>query len=147
MRVYLAAAMTNPARDLGVIQGLVDHLEAHGHEVPTRHVADRAGREDDTVITDGELARRDLAWLSGCNALVAEVSAPSHGVGIEVATAARLGIPALLLYRAGTPVSRLLLGLDGIQAGAYADLTGARSLVSEFLTHLEAATRTAGRGG
>ncbi len=73
--------MTNPSRVLSIIQGLVNHLESRGHEVPTRQVADRAGREGDSRIPYGELARRDLAWLSGCDALVAEVSAPSHGVG------------------------------------------------------------------
>ncbi len=93
--------MTNPSRDLSIIQGLVDHLESRGHEVPTRQVADPAAREGDSRIPNSELARRVLAWLSGCDALVAEVSAPSHGVGIQVATAVRLGTPSLLIYRVG----------------------------------------------
>src|SRR5271157_3987233 len=130
--------MTNTSRDLSAIQCLVEHLESQGHVVPTRHVADQAGREDDAVITDSEVAQRDLAWLGGCDALVAEVSAPSHGVGIEVAAAAGLGIPVLLLYRAGTMVSRLLLGLGGTEAAAYADMADARALLSTFLSRLGA---------
>ena len=147
VRVYLAAAMTNASRDPSAIQALVEHLESQGHEVPTRHVADEAGREDDAAISDGDLARRDLAWLADCHALVAEVSAPSHGVGIEVATAVALGIPVLLLYRAGTMVSRLLLGLAGTEAVAYADIPGANALLLGFLSRVGAAPRVVSRGG
>ncbi|MFI5167526.1 MAG: nucleoside 2-deoxyribosyltransferase [Thermoanaerobaculales bacterium] len=142
MRVYFAAAMTNPLRDLGAIQALVEHLESNGHDVPTRHVADAAGPEDDSVITDTDVARRDLAWLVGCDALVAEVSTPSHGVGIEVATAIARGLPVLLLHRAAARVSRLLLGLPGASVAAYASPADAAAALSTFLAEVEAALAT-----
>ncbi|HUK12535.1 MAG TPA: nucleoside 2-deoxyribosyltransferase [Thermoanaerobaculaceae bacterium] len=145
MRVYLAAAMTNASRDLATIRALVDHLESAGHEVPTRHVADAAGREPESAITHAEVARRDLAWVAGSDALVAEVSTPSHGVGVEVAAASARGVPTLLVHRAGVPVSRLLLGLPGIEVAAYADAAQARASVSRFLARVGAA-RPAARG-
>ena len=119
MRVYLAAAMTNAARDLGAIQAVLECLEEGGHEVPTRHVADPRGRAVEGALSDAEVASRDLAWVAGCDALVAEVSTPSHGVGVEVATALHRGVPVLLLHRRDTTVSRLLLGLPGVEAAAY----------------------------
>jgi hypothetical protein len=131
--------MTNPLRDLGAIQALVKQLESNGHDVPTRHVADAAGPEDGSMITDTDVARRDLAWLAGCDALVAEVSTPSHGVGIELATAIARGLPVLLLHRASARVSRLLLGLPGASAAAYASPADAAAALSTFLAEVEAA--------
>jgi hypothetical protein len=133
MRVYLAAAMTNASRDVAAIGALLEAIESAGHEVPTRHVADPLGREVEGPATDGEIARRDLDWVAGSDTLVAEVSAPSHGVGIEVATALRHGLPVLLLHRRDAQVSRLLLGLTGVEAAAYDGTDDAAEAVRAFL--------------
>ncbi|HVN76718.1 MAG TPA: hypothetical protein VMT19_10410 [Thermoanaerobaculaceae bacterium] len=136
MRVYLAAAMTNAARDVGAIGVLLDAIEASGAEVPTRHVADPLGREVEGLVTDADIARRDLDWVAGCDALVAEVSTPSHGVGVEVSAALRHGLPVLLIHRRGAPVSRLLLGLAGVETASYADAAEAALAVRLFLARL-----------
>jgi hypothetical protein len=133
MRIYLAAAMTNAGRDLDAIRTLLDCLEDDGHEVPTRHVASPLGREAEQDITDGVLARRDLDWVAGCDALIAEVSTPSHGVGVEVATAVACGKPVLLAYRRGLAISRLLLGLPGVEVLAYSGPVDVRDGVRDFL--------------
>lgn len=134
MRVYLAAAMTHAGRNFEDIKMLLDCLEAEGHTVPSRQVADPLGRDVESEITDAEVARRDLNWVAACDALVAEVSTPSHGVGVEVAAALATDKPVLLAYRRGTPVSRLLLGLPGVEAFAYTDAGDVREAVRRFLT-------------
>lgn len=145
MRVYLAAAMTSADRDLPAIAALVAHLERCGHEVPTRHVADPGGRELDAALSDAELARRDLDWLAGCDALVAEVSTPSHGVGIEVMVAVQRLLPVLLLYRRGSRVSRLLLGLPFARAAMYDGSAEAAAAIDAFLARV-AGAGAAGEG-
>ena len=136
MRVYLAAAMTNAARDVAAIRSVLDAIEARGHEVPTRHVADARGRDVEGETSDAEIASRDLAWVAGCDALVAEVSAPSHGVGVEVATALGHLVPVLLLHRRDALVSRLLLGLPGVEAAAYGAPEEAAAAVRSFLARV-----------
>jgi 2'-deoxynucleoside 5'-phosphate N-hydrolase len=133
VRVYLAAAMTNAARDLGAIRALLASIEGEGHEVPTRHVADPRGRNVEGDATDAEVAERDLAWVMGCDALIAEVSTPSHGVGVEVATALQHGVPVLLLHRRDAVVSRLMLGLAGVESAAYSDPGAIAPAVRSFL--------------
>ncbi len=133
MRVYLAAAMTNASRDVDAIATLLAAIESCGHEVPTRHVADPLGREVEGLVTDGDIARRDLEWVVGCDALVAEVSAPSHGVGVEVAVALDHGLPVLLVHRRDVQVSRLLLGLEGIETAVYDGTEEAAQAVRAFL--------------
>jgi 2'-deoxynucleoside 5'-phosphate N-hydrolase len=142
VQIYLAAAMTNPGRDLPTVSAILDYLLALGHEVPTHHVASERGREVDLEISERELARRDLAWIASSDALIAEVSAPSHGVGIEVMAARERGLPVLLLVRDGVRVSRLLLGLDGVEVASYVDVGGARAAVRSF-----AARRLGGSAG
>jgi hypothetical protein len=133
MQIYLAAAMTHTGRDLGAIRMLLECLEADGHAVPSRHVADPLGRNVESEVADVEVARRDLSWVAGCDALVAEVSTPSHGVGVEVATAVAADKPVLLVYRRSTTVSRLLLGLPGVEVFAYTDAQDVPQAVRRFL--------------
>jgi hypothetical protein len=54
MRIYLAAAMTHTGRDLDAIRMLLECLEADGHAVPSRHVADSLGRNVESEVTDVE---------------------------------------------------------------------------------------------
>ncbi len=125
--------MTNPARDLEVLGRILAHLEGGGHEVPTRHIAAADGKQRDKALTDAELARRDLDWIAGCDAVVAEVSTPSHGVGVEVMAALDRRLPVLLLRREGVPVSRLLLGLPGIEVVSYRSADEASAAIDAFL--------------
>lgn len=133
MRVYLAAAMTSEDRDLDAIRALRDHIEDLGHDIPSRHVADPSGRQLDSALSNTELAARDIAWLHGCDALVAEVSTPSHGVGVEVTLASSRHMPILLVHRRGHRVSRLLLGLDGVRSAAYGSEAECAAAVTGFL--------------
>jgi 2'-deoxynucleoside 5'-phosphate N-hydrolase len=136
MRVYLAAAMTNADRDLEVIRALHDEVEARGHAILTPQVAAVDGIQQDAHLTDGDLARRDLALLASSHAVIAEVSTPSHGVGIEVMVATREHIPVLLVHRRGVRVSRLLLGLPGTTCRDYAELHEARAITTAYLESL-----------
>ncbi|MGQ9495629.1 MAG: nucleoside 2-deoxyribosyltransferase [Thermoanaerobaculaceae bacterium] len=133
MRVYLAAAMTSPNRELSTVQSLARALETLGLEVLTKHVAHPMGKERDRNLTDHELAKRDLNWLGQAHCLVAEVSTPSHGVGIEVMAAVQRGLPVLLLAREKNAVSRLLRGLPGVRFSWYRDGDDAVRIMMAFL--------------
>lgn len=136
MRVYLCAAMTSPHRNVADIEALLAAVEAAGHEVPTRHVAAHNARELDRELTDRELADRDLGWLADSDAIIAEVTTPSHGVGVEVAHAVHLGKPVLLLHRHDAVVSRLLTGLPCVHRGTFASPEEAARHVTGFLARI-----------
>jgi nucleoside 2-deoxyribosyltransferase len=61
-------------------------------------------------VSAREVYERDTDWIRTCEALVAEISTPSHGVGYEVAYALSLGKPVLCVYREGQPISKMLTG-------------------------------------
>ncbi|MBA4417087.1 MAG: hypothetical protein C0392_04135 [Syntrophus sp. (in: bacteria)] len=78
---------------------------------------------------------RDMAWLSACDCVVAEVSVPSLGVGYELGRATTLSKPVLCLHRtiSGRPISAMIAGSPGIQAAAYVSIEEAETIMGEFI--------------
>jgi nucleoside 2-deoxyribosyltransferase len=81
-----------------VYQAIVRTLVKDGHEVPTAHFAESGITLVEAVIDPREVYERDTNWIRACDALIAEVSIPSHGVGYEIGFALGLGKPVLTLY-------------------------------------------------
>jgi len=110
MNVYFACSITG-GRDLEpVYLSLVRALLEAGHTVPTAHLAESNVKAYEAVSLPAEIYARDTAWIRGCDALVAEVSTPSHGVGYEIGYALGLDKPVLCLHQAGRPVSKMITG-------------------------------------
>jgi nucleoside 2-deoxyribosyltransferase len=116
MRIYLACTVRGER--VGVVAGraICERLEAHGHEVLTTHLlADDVDRAEAT-LTETQVYRRDLEWLSRCHVLVAEASGSSYGVGFEVGyvigRAHHTQQRVVLVYHAARQhaVSRLITG-------------------------------------
>lgn len=61
-----------------------------------------------------EIYRRDVHNVRMCDFVVAEVSNPSLGVGMEIMLAIELMKPVLMFHEADTgPISRMVSGADG----------------------------------
>lgn len=91
-------------------QTIVAALVEDGHEVPTAHLAESDVPAREAELHPHEVYSRDVDWIRACNALIAEVSVPSHGVGYEIGFALGLGKRALALYQAGRKVSKMISG-------------------------------------
>ena len=84
MKLYFAGAIRGGRQDASTYHAMIAHLQTHG-EVLTEHVGSKAlsdGGEQD--LTDKEIHARDISWLEECDAVVAEVTTPSLGVGYEL---------------------------------------------------------------
>lgn len=128
---------------------IVDHLLQHGHEVPTAHLARPEVMELEQVVDPEEVYRRDIEWIQDCDAVVAEVSTPSHGVGYEIAYALGRGKPVLCCHRDGVPVSKMITGnrSEGLVVAAYGSDEQALEAIDRFLRELEAAAKVDSEGG
>jgi len=135
MNVYFACSITGGRRDEAVYQQLVDHMLAAGHQVPTADIAGPAVHMAEQIHAPDFVYARDVAWIEACDALVAEVSTPSHGVGYEIAYALNLGKPVLALYREGAIVSKMITGNDKptLRVHAYGSEAEAVGMVDAFL--------------
>jgi len=138
MNVYFSCAITGGRSDQQVYQAIVNHLTTSGHGVPTAHLAATEVLVMEQSIPAEDVFRRDDAWVRGCDALVAEVGTPSHGVGYELALALSLGKPALCLYREGTRVSKMIIGNTSplIQVIPYHSLDQALEAVDVFMAQV-----------
>ena len=115
---------------------LIAHLQTHA-EVLTEHIGNKAlsdGGEHD--LSDDQIHARDMAWLEECDAVVAEVTTPSLGVGYELGVAEKLGKPILCLFDDGKPDFRLSAMLSGnpkATVARYQTLTEAVDAIDAFI--------------
>lgn len=138
MKVYFSCSLTGGRKDEPAYQAIVDHLLSAGHDVLTAHLARPEVMQLEQVVEPSEVYRRDIEWIEECQALVAEVSTPSHGVGYEIAYALTRGKPVLCCYRRGARVSKMLIGNDspGLRVQSYEGIEAARQVVDDFLMQL-----------
>jgi nucleoside 2-deoxyribosyltransferase len=110
MNIYFSCSITGGRQDEIAYQAIVDTLLADGHEVPTASLASAEVLALEDLVDPVEVYTRDVAWIDSCEAVVAEVSTPSHGVGYEIAYALSMSKPVLCLYKRGQTISKMILG-------------------------------------
>ncbi len=133
--IYFACSITGGREFEPIYQAITAAMLADGHQVPTAHLADSSVKALEGVVDPSEVYERDTTWIRGCDALVAEVSTPSHGVGYEVAYALSLGKPVLCVFSRGQTVSKMITGNSHpkLQVKCYSDPSEAVSIVQAFL--------------
>jgi nucleoside 2-deoxyribosyltransferase len=135
MNIYLACTVRGDRGGVLAGRAICDRLQRHGHRVLTTHLLADDVETAESKLTAEAVYRRDLAWLTGCDVLVAEASGSSYGVGFEVGyvlgRAASSGQRVVLLYDAARQgkVSRLIAGncdanCDTFAYSSLAELTG-----------------------
>jgi 2'-deoxynucleoside 5'-phosphate N-hydrolase len=116
MRVYLACTVRGSRSGVGAARLIADRLRALGHEILTAHLLEDGVEQAESALSEREVFERDRRWLDLCDALVAEASGSSYGVGFEVGyvtgRAAMTGQRVFVLYDAKrrARVSRLVSG-------------------------------------
>ena len=110
MNIYFACSITGGREFEAVYQDLTAALLADGHEVPTAHLADPSVVQVEGMVSALDVYERDVKWIEAADALIAEVSVPSHGVGYEVGYALHAGKRVLCLSQQGRKVSKMISG-------------------------------------
>ena len=110
MKIYFSCSITGGRDDQQIYARIVEYLQNARHEVLTAHLAFPEVMKEEAVIDPFEVYRRDMAWVHESDALIAEVTTPSHGVGYEIAEAINLGKPVFCCHLEGRKVSKILSG-------------------------------------
>jgi 2'-deoxynucleoside 5'-phosphate N-hydrolase len=135
MKIYFAGSIRGGRGDAPVYESMIAYLSTFG-EVLTEHVGDISLSEDgDDGPNDRHIHDRDMAWLSMCDVVVAEVSVPSLGVGYELGYAVARKKPVLCLHRSESErrLSAMIAGSPGIQTGVYDSIDEAKKLLERFV--------------
>lgn len=135
MNIYFACSITGGRAFESIYQEFTRTLLADGHEVPTAHLAESNVMALEKVIDPRKVYDRDVEWIRACNALIAEVSVPSHGVGYEIGFALEQGKPVLALAQEGRAISKMITGNPhlALQVKYYPDVTGGIAIIRDFL--------------
>jgi len=134
MRIYFSGSIRGVKADIKTYRAIVNQLKEYG-TVLTEHVAE-ADESDENKIDDREIFKQDLEWLKSTDVLVAEVTAPSHGVGYEIGKAEEYRIPVLCLYNeaTGRQLSAMINGNDYLTVKRYRTVQDAVKIIKEYFT-------------
>lgn len=135
MNIYFACSITGGRELEGFYARFVAFLEADGHIIPTSHLARSEALEGERILTPRDVYDRDVSWIRECDALIAEVSVPSHGVGYEIGYALNCQKPVLCLYENGRKVSKMITGNPdpALRVAAYSAFEEAAAHARNFL--------------
>ena len=139
MNIYFACSITGGRDFEGVYQELIAGLLADGHEIPTAHLAGSDVLALEAVAPAREVYERDVTWIRKAEALIAEVSAPSHGVGYEIGFALGVGKPVLCIHQEGRKISKMISGNPHprLTVRTYKESQEAVNLARDFIKGLE----------
>src|SRR5262249_7919520 len=79
MRIYLACTVRGDRGGVEAARAVAARLKQHGHELLTTHLLDDHADQAEAALSEEQVFRRDLEWLSGCDVLVAEASGSTYG--------------------------------------------------------------------
>lgn len=122
MDIYFAGSIRGGRSHVDLYARLIEKLRWHG-TVLTEHVGQSDPETAEADLSDREIHDQDLAWLERADAVVAEVSVPSLGVGYELGRAVEWGTPTLCLYRpdADHDLSAMVRGSPTVTVESYTD--------------------------
>ncbi len=138
MILYCAGAIRGNTKFQKYYKEIIDIIDSLGH-TPLSEL--NKNFMSSVPLTDNEIFKRDMKWLSKSRALIAEISGPSTGVGFEIAYALyKMKIPVLALANTKTEnLSALLNGCNSnlLQVKNYGDEEDMREIITGFIEKLD----------
>ncbi len=137
-KIFLSGSIRGGRQLLETYRFMYDVLGEAGAEVLSWHVADPDLEETESKMTEREIYARDIGLLAKSDALIAEVTVPSTGVGYEICRALARKIPVLCLHRPSAAVSAMVLGNPGplLEVRTYSNDAVLNEIIVEFIRAL-----------
>jgi len=140
MKIYFSGSIRGGRDDQERYAEIIAILKSHG-VVLTEFVGDASlSSAGTTSMKDADIYDRDVRLIRESDAVVAEVTTPSLGVGYEIAIAEQLGKPVLCLFY-GTSERRLsamIAGNPNVKIAAYQKDDEAKNAIESFFANLAA---------
>lgn len=133
-KIYFACSIRGGRQNSAIYKEIVEYLKTKT-TVLTEIFADDKLTPDGMNKPSDEIWQIDTDWIIQADALIAEVSSPSLGVGYEIAFAENLNKPILALYKKDQDgkLSAMIEGSPKTTTKHYSDLDEAKKLIDEFL--------------
>lgn len=137
-KIFLSGSIRGGRQLLETYQLMYNILEETGADALCWHVADPELEKIEMEMTEEEIYSRDMGLLDKSDALIAEVSVPSTGVGFEICRALVRRIPVLCLYKPDAIISAMILGNKDplIEVREYTTKKFLKQIITEFIKTL-----------
>ena len=134
MKIYFACSIRGGRDDADLYAELASYIKTKA-TLLTEIFADGKLTSSGMNKPSTEIWNTDIAWIKESDAIIAEVTNPSLGVGYEIAKAEEWGKPVLALFRDdGTrKLSAMIGGSPKTQTVIYTDIGEAQEAISRFL--------------
>lgn len=138
MKIYFAGSIRGGRNDKEIYAQIIELLSKYG-SVLTEHIGNKtlsAFGEDG--LTDEFIYNRDISWLKEADAIIAEVTTASLGVGYEIAKAEEWNKKVLCLFREinGKRISAMIGGSDKLIAKTYTSIDDLKQLLDDFFKNI-----------
>lgn len=141
-QVYFACSIRGGRDDAAIYGELVQVIKRHAH-ILTEIFADTKLTTAGIVAPVGDIWSNDIRWIGQADAVIAEVTQPSLGVGYEIAKAEKMGKPILCLYRPTLErsLSAMIAGSPNATIFEYRSLQTAEHGIASFLHTISQSTK------
>ena len=133
MKIYFAGSIRGGRDDAALYADIIKILGNYG-EVLTEHIGLKDLTSQGEERTAEEIYERDMDWLLSSDAIVAEVTTVSLGVGYELGEAVAVGKRVLCLYREqeGKRLSAMIDGNPDLKVVRYQALADIKPIFDSF---------------
>ena len=140
-KIYFTCAISAGRDYAFVYQDIVKMIKSTGVEVQGELFADpnlNADKGTDPALGPKGIWKRDSGWVREADAMIAEASQPSLGVGYEIALAESLKKPVLVLYYKNSlnRFSPMIVGDPNLETFEYTEHTEAEKAIKKFINNL-----------
>lgn len=139
MVVYFCGSIAGGRAYLQTYVEMVRYIQSLGHTVPTEHIIAPNVLDLERKLTPQQIYERDVRWLRSADAVIAEISNPSLGVGYEIAFALEQDKPVLALHERGLFISCMITGNPDprLHVRDYHDQAEWQKLIDDFAGRFE----------
>lgn len=137
MKIYFACSIRGGRDDADTYAELASHIKTKA-VLLTEIFADGKLTSSGMNKPNTDIWSTDIAWVKESDAIIAEVTNPSLGVGYEIAKAEEWGKPVLALFRndGDRKLSAMIAGSPNTKTAYYTTLAEAQSAIDEFISEL-----------
>lgn len=132
LKIYFAGSIRGGRDKANDYKLIVDFLEKYG-VVLDKHVANTKLTSKGEETSVEEIYERDIAWISECDLVIAEVTNPSLGVGYEIAYAEKINKKIVCIVEEGTNLSAMIKGNKNIILNTYKSINELEMLLLDYL--------------
>ena len=129
-KVYLSVPIV-ANRDLEAARKIAEIIKDLGCEIVSYWILLPS---PDQQLTELDVFQRDTEGVRKCDVLVAEVSHPSHGVGMEIMLAYVMKKVVVFLYKRGTRLSWMIKGLPNAKLVEYENVEDLKTNLTKVLS-------------